>query len=292
MNEPHGSTPLGPTPSQIAATIDLLADDNEPIVAAARERLLRWGPAVLAPLREGAEAESLRIRARCRALLRAIELRDNLQRFARLRLGRTGRSAAPPLLEGALLLTGMVRTFVPRVAEIAAVLRREAALLRAGIGGRSLPTCARLLAERLHDRFGLRGAAADGEGVDHVSLDRVLELRAGAPVTLSLLYLLVARLAGLSVAGVALPDHFLVRLHGVRPVLVDPFHAGRTITKADCARYLRSNGHAQVRDLLRDLTDREVLREYARALQRAVGARVTPETQQTLARAFMLLEAT
>jgi len=290
MNEPSGSASHGPTPAQIAATIDLLGDDHEHVVAAARERLLRWGNAALVPLREGAEAESLRVRARCRSLLRAIEVRDCLQRFARLRLGRTGRSAAPPLLEGAVLLSKMVRTFVPESADLAAVLRREATEMRGGFGGRSLPTCARLLAERLHDRVGLRGGDADQDNLEHVLVDRVLAQRIGVPVTLSLIYLLVARWAGLSVAGVAMPDHFLVRLHGVRPVLVDPFHAGRTITKVDCARYLRANGHDQVRDHLRDLTDREMLQHYLRCLQRAASTRPVADTQQTLGRASALLE--
>ncbi len=290
MNEPSGSAPLGPTRAQIVATIELLGDDHEPIVAAARERLLRWGGHALEPLREGAEAESLRIRTRCRSLLRAMETTECLRRFSRLRLGRTGRSVAPPLLEGAVLLSKMVRTFVPDTAEIAAVLRREAVEVRAGIGGRSLPTCARLLAERLHDRFGLRGDGAGHQNLDHVLIDRVLVQRVGVPVSLSLLYLLVARWAGMSVSGVAMPDHFLVRLHGARPVLLDPFHAGRTITKADCARYLRASGHDRVRDHVRDLTDREVLGHYLRSLQHAASHRPVPETQQTLGRAQALLE--
>ncbi len=290
MNEPSGSAPPGPSAAQLAAAIALLGDDRAPIVAAARERLLRWGPVAVRALRDGAEAEPLRIRVRCRSLLRAIEVRECLRRFSTLRLGRTGRSAAPPLLEGAVLLSKMVRTFVPDAQELAAVLRREANELRAACGGRSLPTCARLLAERLHDRLGLRGRDAEAPELDHVLVDRVLERRAGAPVTLSLIYLLVARWAGLSVAGVAMPDHFLVRLHGVRPVLVDPYHAGRTITKADCARHLRGNGHDQVREHLRDLTDREMLRHYLRCLRAAAERRPIAETQQTLGKAMALLE--
>ena len=290
MNEPSGSAPLGPTPAQIAATIDLLGDDHAPIVTAARERLLRWGGLAAAPLREGAEAESLRVRSRCRALLRPIEVRGCLRQFGSLRLGRTGRRAAPPLLEGAVLLSQMVRTFVPAAAELTAMLRREAAELRSACGGRSLPTCARLLAERLHDRLGLRGGEANALDLDHVLIDRVLTQRIGVPVTLSLIYLLVARWAGLSVAGVAMPDHFLVRLHGVRPVLVDPYHAGRTITKTDCARHLRAHGYDPVRDHLRDLTDREVLIHYLRCLRRAASHRPVAETQATLGQAMALLE--
>jgi hypothetical protein len=256
----------------------------------ARERLLRWGGVVLPQLYEAAEAESVRLRSRCRALLRSFEVRAALARFARLRLGRSGRGAAAPLLEGAVLLAKMVRTFVPESSETAAVLKREANELRAACAGRSLPTCARLLAERLHDKLGLRGSDPGRVELDHVLVDRVLATRLGSPVALSLLYLLVARWAGLSVAGVAMPDHFLVRLHGTRPVLVDPFHAGRTITKADCSRYLRAHGHDQVRDQLNDLGDRDMLIHYLRGLRLAAATRPLPETQQTLGHALALLE--
>ncbi|MBL8756065.1 MAG: transglutaminase family protein [Planctomycetes bacterium] len=290
MSSSNGESPAGPTPGQITATIELLGDDHGPLVAAARDRLLRWGDVVVPQLCAGAEAESVRLRSRCRALLRSFEVRAALARFARLRLGRSGRGSAAPLLDGAVLLAKMVRTFVPDATELAVVLKREANELRAACAGRSLPTCARLLAERLHDKLGLRGADPTRVDLDQSLVDRVLATRLGSPVALSLIYLIVARWAGMSVAGVAMPDHFLVRLHGTRPVLVDPFHAGRTITKADCTRYLRAHGHEQVRDQLNDLGDREMLIHYLRSLRVAAATRPLPETQQTLGHALALLE--
>lgn len=289
MNSPEGHPPA-PTAAQITAAISLLADDRGPVQAAARDRLLRWGEVVVPQVREGAEADSVRMRARCRALLRAFEVRECLRQFARLRIGRGSRGSAPALLDGAVLLANMIRTFGPEALDISRRLRSKANELRGEFAGRSLPTCARMLAERLHDDMGLRGGDASVLDPDHVLIDRVLEWRTGIPVSLSLVYLLVARWAGLSAAGVALPDHFLVRLHGVRPVLVDPFHGGRTVTKADCARHLRATGHDQVRDHLRDLSDREVLIHYLHALRRAAHYRGVPESRQTLGRALALLE--
>lgn len=290
MNDPFESSPSAPSPARVAATIALLGDDLGRVVAAAREQLLTWGELAVPALREGAEAEALPMRTRCRSILRALEVRDSLRRFAALRLGRTGRSPAPPLLEGAVLLGKMVRTFVPDSAELAALLRRQAHELRAACAGRSLPTVARVLAERLHRHMGLRGGDASVLDPDRIMVDRVLSNRIGVPVTLSLIYVLVARWAGLSASGVAMPDHFLVRLHGVRPVLVDPYHGGRTVTKVDCARHLRATGHGQVRAQLVDLSDREVLIHYLRALRRAAVQTQTGEAQQTLGRALQLLQ--
>ncbi|MCC7396011.1 MAG: transglutaminase family protein [Planctomycetes bacterium] len=292
MNRSEGTPSPGPSAAQIAATIALLGDDRDVIRTAARERLLRWGEAALPQLQEGAEAEHVPTRLQCRGVLRAVEVRDCLQRFARLELDRGGRRSAPALLEGAVLLSKMVRTFVPDAGDLAVRLRREAGALKDLFAGRSLPTRARLLAERLHEQFGLGGRDASPVDLDHCMIDRVLDRRIGVPVTLSLIYLLVARWAGLSVSGVAMPDHFLVRLHGVRPVLVDPYHGGRTVTKADCGRHLRANGYDHVSEHLRDLTDRELLIHYLQALRRAAGRQRRAETQATLGHALALLETT
>ena len=191
--------------------------------------------------------------------------------------------------EGAVLAAQMVRTFVPETRQLAAQLRREANALRRECQGRSVPVCARLLAERLHDELGLRGGDAESLDIDHVMVDRALANKVGAPIALSLIYLLVARWAGLSAAGVAMPDHFLVRIHGPRPLLLDPFHGGRIVTKADCARYLRANGYERVREHLRDLNDREVLIRYLQSL-RAANRRPSSETHATLGAALALLE--
>ncbi|MCB9879839.1 MAG: hypothetical protein H6835_19785, partial [Planctomycetes bacterium] len=68
------------------------------------------------------------------------------------------------------------------------------------------------------------------------------------------------------------------------------FHGGRTITKSDCARYLRSPGVERVQEHLRDLTDRELLIHYLRALRRSAARRTEAEAQASLDRALSLLE--
>jgi regulator of sirC expression with transglutaminase-like and TPR domain len=281
------------TPSRAAlqAAIQLLGDAQPIVHTAARKQLTAWGEAARDALLEASEAVDAATRLRARAVLRVLDVRQRLQQFAALHLERNAWRAVAPLLDGATLLAQMVRTFVPEADELRQWLRGEAALLRSRFEGRSGPVRARILGERLAGELGFRGGDAGRFELDHVLLDRVLQTRIGTPVSLSLVYLLVARGAGLSVAGVGMPDHFLVRLHGARPVLLDPFHGGRTVTKTDCIRYLRSLGHGHVRDHLRDLSDREVLVHYLRGLRCAVASRSGPEAQQTLGRALQHLEA-
>ena len=65
-------------------------------------------------------------------------------------------------------------------------------------------------------------------------LDQVIERRLGIPITLSLLTMEVGRRVGLSIEGVGLPGHFIVRASvGARRVLLDPFHDGQVLSEAD-----------------------------------------------------------
>jgi regulator of sirC expression with transglutaminase-like and TPR domain len=61
-------------------------------------------------------------------------------------------------------------------------------------------------------------------------LDLVLERRAGLPITLSVIYVEVARRAGIDLAGVGLPGHFVVgHFRTDPPLLLDPFAGGALI---------------------------------------------------------------
>jgi regulator of sirC expression with transglutaminase-like and TPR domain len=75
-----------------------------------------------------------------------------------------------------------------------------------------------------------RGFAGEDERYDDPAnsmLDIVLERRSGLPILLSVVYVEVARRAGLALAGVGLPGHFVVgRFDPAPPVLLDPFAGG------------------------------------------------------------------
>lgn len=65
-------------------------------------------------------------------------------------------------------------------------------------------------------------------------LPAVLESREGIPVTLSLVYKVVAEHLGLTVEGVNSPGHFLARVRTDRgAMIVDPFFRGTVLTEAE-----------------------------------------------------------
>jgi hypothetical protein len=61
-------------------------------------------------------------------------------------------------------------------------------------------------------------------------LPSVIEFRCGLPITLTLIYILVGKRAGLDIEGISAPGHFLARLDGI---IFDPYHGGRVITASE-----------------------------------------------------------
>src|SRR5262245_39219849 len=85
-----------------------------------------------------------------------------------------------------------------------------------------------------HD-LGFRGNARDYYDARNSYLNDVLDRRTGIPITLSAVAIAVGSRAGLSVAGVGLPGHFVAKAAGDgREVLFDPFHGGRPLSPEQC----------------------------------------------------------
>lgn len=71
-------------------------------------------------------------------------------------------------------------------------------------------------------------------------LDKVIDMRAGIPISLSLLYLSIGWRLGLPVQGIGLPRHFIVAYQAVdRPFYIDVFNRGRLLNEAACMRLAR-----------------------------------------------------
>jgi regulator of sirC expression with transglutaminase-like and TPR domain len=90
----------------------------------------------------------------------------------------------------------------------------------------------------LFDEEGFRGNRDDYYDVRNSFLNDVLDRKLGIPITLSLLYMEVARRVGFPLFGVGMPGHFLAKHYDIegRQVLIDPYHQGRVLTPADCQR--------------------------------------------------------
>ena len=122
--------------------------------------------------------------------------------------------------------------YLTRLDEMAAALGRRARDARA-------EEAVAALNRLLFEQEGFHGNTEDYYDPRNSFLNDVLDRRLGIPISLCTVYMEVARRAGLSVEGVGLPGHFVVRLSSAAaPVLVDPFHGGTVLTLEDCQRRL------------------------------------------------------
>ncbi|MGB7088175.1 MAG: tetratricopeptide repeat protein [Phormidesmis sp.] len=84
------------------------------------------------------------------------------------------------------------------------------------------------------------GNSADYGDPDNSYLNCVIDRRIGIPITLSLVYLEIARRIRFPMVGIGMPGHFLVRpVVDDMEVFVDPFHNGEVMFVADCQQRFR-----------------------------------------------------
>jgi len=123
-------------------------------------------------------------------------------------------------------------------------------------------------------------------------LNDVLERRRGIPITLAIVYVWVARHAGLPAAGVGFPGHFLVRCDDPDEILVDPF-AGAVVTRAECAERLRASAGGEVRfdpRMLEPTPPREIVARLLRNLKQVwLAAEDWPRALSCAERILLLL---
>jgi regulator of sirC expression with transglutaminase-like and TPR domain len=144
---------------------------------------------------------------------------------------------AVPLAESALLMACEeypqleLAPYLDRLDEIAEFVRPK---LRSG--GSPLETV-EALNDVLFGVVGFRGNTENYEDPRNSFLNDVLERRVGIPITLSAVYLEVARRVSFPVSGVGMPGHFLVKYADrSEEFFLDPFNGGQILSREDCAR--------------------------------------------------------
>ncbi len=108
--------------------------------------------------------------------------------------------------------------------------------------------------EVLGRRHAFIGDREEYDHPDNSMLDRVLERRSGLPILLSIVYVEVARRAGIKLGGVGLPGHFVVGHFGqLPPILIDPFGGGNRLVAAQPADLARWTAHETALRMLNNL---------------------------------------
>jgi regulator of sirC expression with transglutaminase-like and TPR domain len=98
------------------------------------------------------------------------------------------------------------------------------------------------LNEVLFVQEGLRGNNEDYYDPRNSFLNEVLDRKTGIPISLSVIYMEVARRLDFPVQGVGLPGHFILKCSSAdRELYIDAFDQGKILSMKDCQEFLDRN---------------------------------------------------
>lgn len=249
------------------------ADPDPGVRAAAREKLLEVGPEAVPALIECASSGSPKTRAGLWGILREIhkrQFKSELQNFA-------ANTRAVTLERAALALSGIanpdldVDSYIGKLNEFS----NDLTLLLAP----KYETEFNLEAFRnfMAGELGFTGNSDDYYNPANSFVDRVIDRRLGIPITLCLIYMVVGSKAGLSLEGVGLPGHFVVRFgEADADIYIDPFHGGRLMTRHDCRRLVFDRGFDFSEEHLEPATSSAIIGRMCRNLAGAFSLRQAP----------------
>jgi regulator of sirC expression with transglutaminase-like and TPR domain len=161
-------------------------------------------------------------------------------------------------------------------------ISRRASALAAGDTFSTVGSRLRAINQLLYETERFRGNHVQYDDIRNSLLHVVLERRLGIPITLAVIYMTVARRAGVDVLGVAFPGHFLLRVPSDAgaddsALILDPFDGGRPLTRtairALFARHAGPDAEFHER-LLAPCTDQQIIVRMLHNMKRLyVGAR-------------------
>jgi regulator of sirC expression with transglutaminase-like and TPR domain len=251
-----------------------LFDDPSPVVRRAVLAELRsLGEAGHAFLRSLTESSNRAVGWQAARLLDELNLSDPAGEF-RLFI----RSLNYELETGSLMLSRVVLPHVnpgESCAALDGIARRCRELILEPMTARD--KC-RILNRVLFHELGYRGNTEDYTDPLNSFLPSVIERRKGIPISLSILYVLVAERFGLHLETVGVPGHFMVGCYSEdESFFIDPYERGVFRTAQNVYQMLRQNGIVPKATDIAPTPVREVLSRCCRNLAHHFNVKGEPE---------------
>ena len=270
------------------AFLSLLDDPSPAVRRALLARFTQLGPVSASFLQEIARGPHRVIARHAVWFLDELKISDPVAEFRSFI-----RSLNYELESGALLLA---RTATPRldVGGCRTQLDAIAARCRELIVEPSSPRekC-RIVNRVLFHEWGFHGNVENYTDPKNSFLDQVLERRTGIPLSLSIVYLLIAERLGLDLQPVGLPGHFIVGCFtDEMPFFIDPFDRGVFRDTAEIFDLLRANNVIPKPGDLSPTPVREVLCRSCRNLVNHYTSAGEPERARLFSRFVEEFEST
>ena len=267
------------TESQRQAFLGLLDDPSPSVRRALLQHFGRLGPAAAPFLQTAAHGPNRVLAFHATRFLEELKFSDPVAEFRGFI-----RSLNYELETGALLLA---RTVAPQLEATGTCLTLDQIAARCReliVEPATAREKCRVINRVLFHEWGFRGNVEHYTDPRNSFLDQVLERRTGIPLSLSIVYLLVAERINLDLEPVGLPGHFLVGcfLDGL-PFFIDPFDRGVFRDAEEIFELLSSNNIVPKSTDLAPTPVREVLCRSCRNLVSHYTAAGEPERAKLFA---------
>ncbi len=249
------------TDTEFDALIQLLDDPSETVKQAVQARLNELGRDALPRLRRAQTTAAEPLRSHI------IETAHHLQ-VSHIAQAWTALMEHPaPDLERGVFLLALYRNPELDIAYYRARLDEFAAQIRPRIEKAHGYERAEELSRFMCERLGFIGNHEEYYDPDNSYINQVINRRTGTPISLSVVYMLLAQRLGLPVYGVNMPVHFVVKYNDDEAeVFLDVFNGGVLFNREAGARSLIKVGITPQPQYFRAATAKEILLRMVRNL--------------------------
>lgn len=224
---------------ELRSLVTLLDDEDPRSLDLVRRQILSIGDPVLPFIEEVRAKAHPDMAARLDAVTRELRFQNLKEAFLKLSVSREA-----DLERGAFLITHFGYPGID-TASYTRWLDEVAEEVLDGLPSRADETARfQRLNSHLFQTLGFCGNEKRYYDPENSYIHRVIDTRRGIPVSLSVVYLLLAKRLRLPVYGVGTPGHFLVALkQDLEPCYLDAYNKGRLMNLADVRRMLARGGY-------------------------------------------------
>lgn len=262
-----------PGKSEFEHLIKLLDDEDEIIYSNIKDRFISYGDQSYDYLKQYLNDENTLIKKRANEIFSILNFENIAEKFRVISLKNENE-----ILEEAIFLLASFEypgvdfnLYKKELDKMA--LDIESRFLEINTGKRTLETLEMLNSVNNYLFFekGFKGNTDNYYDPDNSYLNKVLDTKLGIPVSLSILYLLIAKRLDLPVYGISLPGHFIVKYSDPEEeFFIDPFNNGVIISMKEAQEFIKKIGMSKKNfdsiPYLKNSSDRETVLRVMRNL--------------------------
>ncbi len=229
--------------TELSHLIKLLDDEDESIYSNIRERFISYGDLSSNFLKDFAEDENVLLRKRVNEIISTINIERLEKKFIEL-------SKKNDFLEEAVFLIAEFgypgynkQKYKDKLHLMAEDIRKNMLDISPDINSISAISKLNAINSYLFGEKGFTGNKEDFFDTDNSYINRVIDTGLGIPITLSVIYIFLARRLNMPVFGVNLPGHFIIKYMDENDeFFIDPFNQGIIVSRPEAADFIRNLG--------------------------------------------------